>query len=145
MKIFFPCVLLITAIIFYTQAVMADTIATEGEASPSDTKFQGKTIAQGKLRTQVMALAVPYAQMQSKCGNAIELMETEIFSIPKKPVVSNGVAVYGEIIERWVATLCEKKQTLFVTYSFTPEGKTNYAVSGEPQREGFMQSLPTIK
>jgi hypothetical protein len=114
-------------------------------APTANTRFEGKSIAQGKFRSQVMALARQYAQLRTNCSGPIESMATEIVAVPKKPTFANGLPVSGEVIEKWVASLCGKNQPMYVTYSFTPEGKANYAVSGEPQKEGFLESLPSAK
>ena len=109
------------------------------------TRFQGKTLAVGTFKNSVMALAVPFAQMQAKCSSPIELIETELFSIPEQPVFANGVAVSGEVVERWTASLCGKKQIMYVTYAGTPQGKTNISVSAQPVKKGLLQSLPEVK
>jgi hypothetical protein len=111
--------------------------------STVETKFYGKTIAQGALRSQVMNLAVPYIQMTSNCSTPVESITSNVQSIPKMPKFIKGTAVDGILIEKWIASVCNKPHEVFITYKFTSEGKTSFSVSSSPMRDGFFESLPS--
>jgi hypothetical protein len=99
------------------------------------TTFVGRTIADDRLKTDIIFSLAPVALIATKCQKYIDRVESEIIAIPKHPTFNQSkIAISGEVIERWNLTLCEKQLPAIVKYTFTPEGKTNYSISLEPGR-----------
>ena len=139
--------LLVSAIV--AGCVSQPTASTRGTSDTTPafetTKLQGKTLALimgTTTKSNALRIAVPYAQMQAKCDKPVELIEAEVFSIPEKPVFANGAAVSGELVERWTASLCDRKQVIYMTWVFTGQGTSNISVSTKPLTKGTLQSLP---
>ena len=83
---------------------------------PKEAPVYGTTIAQGPLRTDVFRMLPAYAG-SPRCREPIERVDVEPVEYPKEYTVNPaGNLSSGTFKERWLVTMCGKKEEVFVTF-----------------------------
>jgi TonB family protein len=108
-------------------------------------EYQGRSVASDNLQRQITAGYEVLFKAVTGCQKIDRLERTYLG--PYKPIKFNasGIAIAGEMQERWVGRGCSKVFIGYVWYAFTPEGKTNHAVSMSPERVRAIVNPPTIR
>ncbi|HXC40449.1 MAG TPA: hypothetical protein VN667_16030 [Burkholderiales bacterium] len=83
---------------------------------PQSPPVYGQTIAQGALRTDVFRMLPSYAG-GSECREPIQRVDVEQIAPPGDyKVDSSGNLSSGLFKERWLVTMCSKKEEVFITF-----------------------------